>query len=145
MTRTLALTLAALALVAGCDYYSSEARQDRNNAARPTTTTTVEPPTTTIAPTTTTTVEPPAPSEDSAGMWDADSRGNRRYDPDAFDPDVDGNGVRDPGGVAVNGPDGVYHAGLPCYLDFDDMTPSSPDMQPAYDRARARYCEEDGS
>jgi hypothetical protein len=83
--------------------------------------------------------EPRAATEDSGGAWDADTRGNNRYDPDSFNCEVDGNGACDPGGVKVNGPNSLWHDGLPCYLDFPDVRTALTSAQYRY--AYDRHCE----
>lgn len=142
-----ASVLAGILICSACDGYTSEDRQDRLNAERaergP------EPQFPPSTPTTSRGLDDAtwdrltgassvagSTSEDSPG-WDADSQGNRRYDPDAFDPNTDGNG-HDDGGTPVNGPDSTYHDGLPCYLDFPDFDSLTDEQR---NSAHRRYCE----
>lgn len=77
--------------------------------------------------------------EDSTPNRDADTAGNRRFDPDVFNCETMGNGTCDQGGIPVNGPDPVWHDGLPCYLDL--VTPGISLTDDQYKRAHAMWCE----
>lgn len=68
----------------------------------------------------------PTSTREDGGNWDADSSGNRRYDPDTFDCSTDGNGVCDPGGIPISGTALPANPDLPCFTDFPEFA-NTPD------------------